>query len=210
MQAVSEQETLETQNTPTEISQEKSEQEKFKEMIASSEILSEIIHPNEYYTIPDNLYGVPIQKYLSENDNWKDLSVSYKYEINYKNGAVRDKLTKRDLKIHICKRVSENAFWGPMYSTGKKYYTIHGKIYTIGQLLYYNYLYPTNSSNPSNIWEVLKIDHDYEINREEKQIFSRKTGKLLKGIKGEFKYRIKSKIYHIDDLIKLQDEVEVE
>jgi hypothetical protein len=200
MSAVSEQETLGTQNTPTEISQEK-----LKDMINSSEFLTELFR-EEFENgemvngdpIPNSLYGVPLQNFIFENDTWSTLEESLRYEINYKNGVVRDGYTKCNLKVKFFKRRSIPDI--------KAYVVNNGEKYSVRQLIYLNYMYVRTPIPPPNRWEVLKFNPNYKICREETLICSIKTGKLLKNING--KYRINSKLYRMDDLIKWQNEME--
>jgi hypothetical protein len=126
-----------------------------------------------------------LQSSVAQHTHWKDLSISSTHEINYKDGKVRNKFSKNNLK---------------MYSyNDKKYYVIRGKKYTFKQLIYLNHNIPTVPLPPSTGWVPLNIDPDYEINKEERLIRTRRTGKVLKNFDGSFK--IKSRLCDIDDLI---------
>jgi hypothetical protein len=118
--------------------------------------------------------------------NWVDLPVSSKHQINFEKGAVRNKFSKRELKIQ-------------KYNN-HEYYAINGKKYTIKQLHYLHSMMAT-APLPDTIsgWEISKFDPDYEINVTDKLIRTRITGHVLKNFNN--KYKIKTKYYDIDDLI---------
>jgi hypothetical protein len=122
-----------------------------------------------------------------ETTDWVDLPVSSKHQINFEKGVVRNKFSKHELKPHGY--------------NGREYYCINGKKYSIKQL---RYLHSTMATAPlpdiAYGWEISKFDPNYEINVTDKLIRTRITGHVLKNFDNKFK--IKTRYYDIDELIK--------
>jgi hypothetical protein len=117
---------------------------------------------------------------------WVDLPMTSIHEANFEKGIVRNKYSKKVLK--------------PQEHHGKQFYTIYKKKYTLKQLKYIQSTTPTVPLPViSGEWKVLAFDPDYEVNEEEKLIRTRSTGHVLKNFNNRF--RIKSTLYGIDDLI---------
>jgi hypothetical protein len=117
---------------------------------------------------------------------WVDLPISSIHEANFEKGVVRNKYSKKELK--------------PQEHHDKQFYTIYKKKYTLKQLKYLQSITCTASlPDTSAKWKVLAFDPDYEVNEEEKLIRTRSTGHVLKNLEGKFK--LKSRLYDIEDLI---------
>jgi hypothetical protein len=122
-----------------------------------------------------------------EMTEWVDLPISSKHQINFEKGAVRNKFSKHELKPHGY--------------NDREYYNINGKRYTIKQLRYLHSMMATAPlPDTASGWEISKFDPSYEINIADKLIRTRITGQLLKNFDNKFK--IKTRYYDIDELIK--------